>query len=53
LSAEHVRSGGAFGEAELTWRCWECGEMGAIETLPDECPSCGAPSEDLYYWIED
>jgi hypothetical protein len=44
-SAEH-------GEA-LMWRCWECGEMGQIENIPEECPSCGAPKEDIYYWQED
>ncbi len=27
MSVEHVRSGQAFGEAELLWRCWECGEL--------------------------
>lgn len=40
----------AFGEAELMWRCWGCGEMGDIEDdLPEECPTCGARREDLYY----
>jgi Zn finger protein HypA/HybF involved in hydrogenase expression len=53
LSAEHVTSTANFGEAELTWRCWECGAMGDIEELPEECPDCGAPKEDLYYWTED
>jgi hypothetical protein len=24
-------STGVAGEAELVWRCWECGETGAIE----------------------
>ncbi len=41
------------GEVELVWRCAVCGEMGEIEELPDECPNCDAPREDLYYWIED
>ncbi|WP_254532234.1 DUF7130 family rubredoxin-like protein [Natrinema gelatinilyticum] len=54
LSVEHVRSGHEFGEAELMWRCWECGEMGRLDSdLPDTCPSCGAGREDLYYWTED
>jgi hypothetical protein len=53
LSIEHVRAGGTYGEAELMWRCWECGEMGDIEAVPDECPNCGAASEEIYYWIED
>jgi hypothetical protein len=52
LSSEHVRAGMA-GEAELMWRCWECGAVGQIEEIPDECPDCGAPKEDIYYWIED
>ncbi|AEH36135.1 DUF7130 family rubredoxin-like protein [Halopiger xanaduensis] len=54
LSVEHVRSGQQFGEAELMWRCWECGEMGRLEDdVPDECPNCGAEREELYYWTED
>ena len=52
LSGEHLTAG-APGEAELMWRCWACGEMGDIEEMPDECPACGAPKEDLYYWQED
>ena len=54
LSQEHARSGQAFGEAELMWRCTQCGEMGEIEDgLPEECPNCGSPKEDLMYWTED
>ncbi len=53
LSVEHERSGHEFGEAELMWRCSECGEMGDVEDLPEECPNCGAPKEALYYWTED
>jgi rubrerythrin len=52
LSSEH-RAAGAAGEAELMWRCWSCGEMGDIEAIPEECPACGAPKEDIYYWQED
>ncbi len=37
----------------IMWRCWECGEMGQIENIPSECPSCGAPKEEIYYWQED
>jgi len=37
----------------LMWRCWECGEMGKIEDIPEECPSCGAGKEEIYYWQED
>jgi hypothetical protein len=44
---------GEFGEAYLMWRCLECGEMGDIDSLPDECPNCHAERESLYYWTED
>jgi hypothetical protein len=53
MSVEHERAGHEFGEAELAWRCANCGEMGDIEELPDECPNCDAPKEDIYYWTED
>jgi rubrerythrin len=52
MSAEHITAGNP-GEATLMWRCWECGEMGQIEDIPETCPSCGAPKEDIYYWQED
>lgn len=54
LSIEHARSGHGFGEAELVWRCLQCGEMGHIrEEVPDGCPGCGAAREELMYWTED
>lgn len=54
LSVEHVRSGHEFGAAELVWRCMECGEMGPIDgDIPDGCPNCEAPRENLMYWTED
>ena len=54
MSIEHARSGHSFGEAELMWRCTECGEMGDIEgDLPEECPNCGTEKENLMYWTED
>ena len=54
MSVEHVRSGQQFGEAELTWRCWEWGELGRLEDdVPDQRPNCGADREELYYWTED
>ena len=54
MSVEHARSGHEFGEAHLMWRCTECGEMGPIdEGLPDQCPNCDTPKENLYYWTED
>jgi rubrerythrin len=54
LSVEHARSGHSFGAAELVWRCTECGEMGEIdEDVPDRCPNCDAPREQLMYWTED
>jgi ABC-type ATPase with predicted acetyltransferase domain len=52
LSSEHdAESRG--GEKELMWRCWVCGAMGELTHLPEQCPDCGAPKEDLYYWQED
>lgn len=41
------------GSDALMWRCWECGEMGQLAGIPEECPACGAPREDIYYWQED
>jgi rubrerythrin len=37
----------------VMWRCWKCGEMGEISNIPEQCPSCGASKEELYYWQED
>ncbi|MFB6167900.1 MAG: rubredoxin-like domain-containing protein [Haloferacaceae archaeon] len=54
FSVEHVRAGHAFGEAELVWRCTECGEVGQLtESLPEVCPGCGVEREALMYWTED
>lgn len=54
MSVGHARSGHSFGEAELMWRCTNCGEMGEIEGgLPETCPHCGTEREDLMYWTED
>ncbi len=54
LSVEHARSGHAFGQAELVWRCMTCGEMGEIDDqLPETCPNCGVPRTELMYWTED
>jgi rubrerythrin len=54
LSVGHARAGGSFGSGELVWRCLECGEMDHIEDgLPEACPNCSAPKEDLMYWTED
>jgi len=52
LSSEHVTAGPS-GEATLMWRCWECGAMGDIEEIPESCPDCDAPREEIYYWQED
>jgi len=53
-AGEHQRStSGEFGEAYLMWRCMECGEMGDIESLPEQCPNCSVGRESLYYWTED
>lgn len=53
MSIEHQRAGHEYGEAELAWRCDECGAMGDIDDLPDTCPDCGAPREAIFYWTED
>ena len=53
LSIEHERAGHAFGEAELVWRCSQCGAVGDLDEMPDDCPDCAAPREELYYWTED
>lgn len=54
LSVGHERSGHDFGEAELMWRCTDCGEMGDLsDGVPEQCPNCDAPKENLYYWTED
>ncbi|AZH24100.1 DUF7130 family rubredoxin-like protein [Haloplanus aerogenes] len=53
LSIEHERAGHEFGGAELIWRCSQCGAVGELGDLPDACPDCDAPREDLYYWTED
>lgn len=53
LSIAHERAGHEFGEAELVWRCSQCGAVGELGELPDACPDCDAPREDLYYWTED
>ncbi|SEO59389.1 hypothetical protein SAMN04487948_103397 [Halogranum amylolyticum] len=54
LSIEHERSGHEFGEAELVWRCGDCGEMDKLtDNLPKRCPNCDAPRENLFYWTED
>jgi len=53
LSVEHEHTTPAHGEAELMWRCSDCGEMGDVAAVPETCPSCDAPRENLYYWTED
>jgi Zn finger protein HypA/HybF involved in hydrogenase expression len=54
MSVEH-EADSRTGIKELHWRCWECGELGRLEAadLPAECPNCGAPREELYYWQQD
>jgi len=53
LSVEHEHTPHDVGEAELLWRCSDCGAVGDVEDIPDECPDCDAPREHLYYWTED
>ncbi|WP_049930283.1 DUF7130 family rubredoxin-like protein [Halosimplex carlsbadense] len=50
---QHLATTADSGEAELMWRCWDCGEMGDIEAIPETCPACGAERESIYYWTED
>lgn len=46
--------GQEFGEGYLMWRCSECGEMGDLKGgMPESCPSCGAPEEDIAAVEED
>ncbi|MDZ5809931.1 hypothetical protein U4E84_01000 [Halorubrum sp. AD140] len=46
--------GKEFGEGYLMWRCGECGEMGELEEgLPESCPNCNAPREELTAVEED
>ena len=53
VSLEHD-PGQGFGEGYIMWRCSECGEMGELdEGIPETCPNCGAPEEDIYAWLED
>jgi hypothetical protein len=53
LSTEHERAGHEFGEAELRWRCDTCDELGAVQDIPGNCPSCGADRPTLYDWTGD
>lgn len=53
LSIEREHPGPVFGEAELMWRCSNCGTMGELDDLPEACPDCGAAVENLSYWTED
>jgi rubrerythrin len=53
-SEQEQQPGQEFGEGYLMWRCDECGEMGELEDgMPEACPDCGAPKEELYAWEED
>ncbi|WP_435098127.1 DUF7130 family rubredoxin-like protein [Halorubrum sp. N11] len=46
--------GQEFGEGYLMWRCSECGEMGDLEGgMPESCPECGAPEEEIVAVEED
>jgi Zn finger protein HypA/HybF involved in hydrogenase expression len=44
------RAPGRTDETALMWRCWECGEMGRLTDMPESCPACGAPKENIYCW---
>lgn len=51
--APAVTPGRGYGEADLVWRCGQCGEVGEIESMPDHCPNCGASREEIYYLTQD
>lgn len=52
--SEDREPGKEFGEGYLMWRCENCGEMGELDDgMPDRCPNCDAPKEELYRWTED
>lgn len=46
-------AGRGYGEADLVWQCGSCGEIGEIESMPEQCPNCGAGREELYYLTQD
>ncbi len=48
-----VLAGRGYGEADLVWRCGKCGEVGELDTMPDNCPNCGASREEIYYLTQD
>ncbi|MFB6071935.1 MAG: rubredoxin-like domain-containing protein [Halobacterium sp.] len=36
--------------ADSLWECGECGELDELrDGLPERCPTCGAPKEQLHY----
>lgn len=45
--------GKSWGEGYLVWRCLNCGEVGDVEELPERCPNCDSPREELYAYLED
>lgn len=53
MSVAHSRAGHEIGRGVLTWQCAQCGAIGDIESLPERCPDCGAPPEEIYYRQED
>lgn len=52
-TTEHI-PGQKFGEGYLMWRCGRCGAMGEVdEGLPERCPDCDGPSEEITIVEED
>ncbi|MFW5918346.1 MAG: DUF7130 family rubredoxin-like protein [Haloferacaceae archaeon] len=44
----------AANSERVMWRCGQCGTMGRLRgALPERCPDCLAPREELYYYEED
>jgi len=41
-------------QVEIIWKCLRCGElMPRASTVPDVCPSCGAPKTEFVLLDED
>jgi rubrerythrin len=54
MPVDEHRTTGMAGEAELTWRCSECGTIGKLKDMPENgCTDCGAPQEAIYYHLQD
>ena len=50
LPVEYERASHTPGEADLMWRCSDCGEMAELDDTPGACPNCDAPKEHRCCW---